>query len=163
MLHTEVRREALVHREFEALNDVVITKGTIARMVNILVRMGSNTVAQLRADGVIVSTPTGSTAYNLAANGPILAPDIDGMIITAICPHQLTVRPLVVRGDAEITLSIEGVPQQIYLTVDGQEAIELQLGDQVRCCRSRYTIRLVRMSGNSFFDVLRAKLKWGER
>jgi NAD+ kinase len=163
MLHTEVRREGLVHREFEALNDVVITKGTIARMVNILVRMGNNIVAQLRADGVIVSTPTGSTAYNLAANGPILAPDVDGMIITAICPHQLTVRPLVVRGDAEIALCIEGVPEQIYLTVDGQEAIELRLGDQVYCRRSHYTIRLVRMSGNSFFDVLRAKLKWGER
>ncbi len=163
MLHTEVRRDGLVHREFEALNDVVITKGTIARMVNILVRMGNNTVAQLRADGVIVSTPTGSTAYNLAANGPILAPDVDAMIITAICPHQLTVRPLVVRGDAEIALSIEGVPEQIYLTVDGQEAIELRLGDQVYCRRSRYAIRLVRMSGNSFYDVLRAKLKWGER
>jgi len=163
MLHTEVRREGLVHREFEALNDVVITKGTIARMVNIVVRMGDNLVALLRADGVIISTPTGSTAYNLAANGPILAPDIDGMIITAICPHQLTVRPLVVRGDAEISLSIEGVPEQIYLTVDGQEAIELRLGDEIFCRRSRYTIRLVRMSGNSFFDVLRAKLKWGER
>ncbi|MEO6830494.1 MAG: NAD(+)/NADH kinase [Acidobacteriaceae bacterium] len=163
MLHAEVRREGLVHHEFEALNDVVITKGTIARMVHIMVRMGGNVVAQLRADGVIVSTPTGSTAYNLAANGPILAPDVDGMIITAICPHQLTVRPLVVRGDAEITMSIEGVPEQIYLTVDGQEAIELRLGDELYCCRSRYTIRLVRMSGNSFFDVLRAKLKWGER
>ena len=163
MLHTEVRREGLVHREFDALNDVVITKGTIARMVNITVKMKNNLVAQLRADGVIVSTPTGSTAYNLAANGPILAPDVDAMIVTAICPHQLTVRPLVVRGDAEIALSIEGVPEQIYLTVDGQEAIELHLGDELYCRRSRHTIRLVRMSGNTFFDVLRAKLKWGER
>jgi len=163
MLHTEVRRDGKAHREFDALNDVVITKGTIARMVNIVVRMGDSLVAQLRADGVIVATPTGSTAYNLAANGPILAPDIDGMIVTAICPHQLTVRPLVVRGDAEICLSIEGVPEQIYLTVDGQEAIELHLGDELYCRRSIHTIRLVRMSGNSFFDVLRAKLKWGER
>lgn len=163
MLHAEVRREGLVHHEFEALNDVVIAKGTIARMVNVLVRMDGNIVAQFRADGVILSTPTGSTAYNLAANGPILAPDIDGMIITAVCPHQLTIRPLVVRGDAEIALSIEGVPEQIYLTMDGQEAIELRLGDEIFCCRSRYTIRLVRMSANSFFDVLRAKLKWGER
>jgi len=163
MLHTEVRRAGQIHREFEALNDVVITKGTIARMVNLTVRMGASLVAQLRADGVIVSTPTGSTAYNLAANGPILAPDVDGMILTAICPHQLTVRPLVVRGDAEISLSIEGVPEQIYLTVDGQEAIELHLGDEIYCRRSQHTIRLVRMSGNSFFDVLRAKLKWGER
>lgn len=163
MLHTEVRREGLVHREFEALNDIVITKGTIARMVNIVVKMGGNLVAQLRADGVIVSTPTGSTAYNLAANGPILAPDVDAMIITAICPHQLTVRPLVVQGNAEISLSIEGLPEQIYLTIDGQEAIELRLGDELHCRRSQHTIRLLRMSGNSFFDVLRAKLKWGER
>lgn len=163
MLHAEVRREGLVHREFEALNDVVITKGTIARMVNILVRMGTQTVAQFRADGVIVSTPTGSTAYNLAANGPILAPDIDGMILTAVCPHQLNVRPLVIRGDAEISLSIEGVPEQTFLTVDGQEAIELRLGDEVHCCRSQFSIRLIRMRGSSFFDVLRAKLKWSER
>jgi len=163
MLHAEVRRSGLVHHEFEALNDVVITKGTIARMVSILVKAGDQTVAQFSADGVIVATPTGSTAYNLAANGPILAPDIDGMIITAVCPHQLTVRPLVVRGDAKITLTIEGIPEQIYLTVDGQEAVELHLGDELNCCRSRYTIRLIRRSGNSFFDVLRAKLKWGER
>lgn len=163
MLHVEVRREGLVHREFEALNDVVIAKGTIARMVNILVKTGGNVVARFRGDGVIVSTPTGSTAYNLAANGPILAPDINGLIITAVCPHQLTVRPLVVRGDADIALSVEGIPEQIYMTVDGQEAIELRLGDQVHCRRSRHTIRLVRMNGNSFFDVLRIKLKWGEQ
>lgn len=163
MLHTEVRREGLVHHEFEALNDIVINKGTIARMVNILVKKEASTIAQFRADGVIVSTPTGSTAYNLAANGPILAPDVDGMILTAICPHQLTIRPLVLRGDAAITLIVEGVPEQIYLTVDGQEAIELRLGDELHCSRSRHTIRLVRMSGNSFYDVLRAKLKWGER
>lgn len=163
MLHAEVCREGKIHHEFEALNDVVITKGTIARMANILVRMGEQTVARFRADGVIVSTPTGSTAYNLAANGPILAPDIDGMIITAVCPHQLTIRPLVVRGDARLTLSIEGIPEQIYLTVDGQEAIELRLGDEVHCYRSQYTLKLVRMRDNTFFDVLRSKLKWGER
>lgn len=163
MLHIEVQREGLIHREFEALNDVVIAKGTIARMVNILVKTGGNLVARFRGDGVIVSTPTGSTAYNLAANGPILAPDIDGVIITAVCPHQLTVRPLVVRGDADIVLSVEGIPEQIYMTVDGQEAIEMRLGDQVRVHRSQNTIRLVRMNGYSFFDVLRIKLKWGEQ
>ncbi|MGH9617230.1 MAG: NAD(+)/NADH kinase [Acidobacteriaceae bacterium] len=163
MLHAEVYRSGLVHHEFEALNDVVISKGTIARMVSILVKAGDQTVARFSADGVIVATPTGSTAYNLAANGPILAPDIDGMIVTAVCPHHLTVRPLVVRGDAKLTLSVEGIPEQIFLTVDGQEAVELKLGDELRCCRSRYTIRLIRRSGNSFFDVLRAKLKWGER
>lgn len=164
MLHAEVRREGLVHHSFEALNDVVLAKGTIARMGNFVVRLGENAVASFRADGVILSTPTGSTAYNLAANGPILAPDVDGMVLTAVCPHILTIRPLVVRGDAHVTIAIEGVPEQMYLTVDGQEAIEMRLGDELHCWRSEHKIRLVRMNNNhSFFDVLRTKLKWGER
>ncbi len=164
MLHAEVRREGLVHHSFEALNDVVIAKGTIARMANFAIRLDGNPVASFRADGVIVSTPTGSTAYNLAANGPILAPDVDGMVLTAVCPHLLTIRPLVVRGDARVAVQIEGVPEQLYLTVDGQEAIEMHLGDTLHCCKSQQSIRLVRMHNTlSFFDVLRAKLKWGER
>jgi NAD+ kinase len=164
MLHAEVRREGLVHHVFEALNDVVIAKGTIARMADFAIRLGENLVASFRADGVIVATPTGSTAYNLAANGPILAPDVDGMVVTAVCPHLLTIRPLVVRGDAHVTIRIEGVPEQLYLTIDGQEAIEMNLGDELHCWRSEHKIRLARMNNNqSFFDVLRAKLKWGER
>jgi NAD+ kinase len=163
MLHAQVRRQGTVLREFDALNDVVIAKGTIARMANILVKANENEVVQFRADGVIVATPTGSTAYNLAANGPIVAPDVDGIIITAVCPHQLNVRSLVVRGDAEISLTVEGVPEEIYLTVDGQEAVQLQLNDEVICRRSQHTIRLLRMRGETFYDVLRKKLKWGER
>jgi NAD+ kinase len=164
MLHAEVRREGLVHHAFEALNDVVIAKGTIARMADFAIRLDGNPVASFRADGVIVSTPTGSTAYNLAANGPILVPDVDGMVLTAVCPHLLTIRPLVVRGDAQVAVQIEGVPEQLYLTVDGQEAIEMRLGDTLYCCKSRQSIRLVRMHDTlSFFDVLRTKLKWGER
>ena len=164
MLHAEVRREGLAHYSFEALNDVVIAKGTIARMGDFMIRLDGNAVASFRADGVILATPTGSTAYNLAANGPILAPDVDGMVLTAVCPHLLTIRPLVVRGDAHVTIAIEGVPEQMYLTVDGQEAVEMRLGDELHCWRSDHKIRLVRMNNNhSFFDVLRAKLKWGER
>ncbi|HEX4019643.1 MAG TPA: NAD(+)/NADH kinase [Acidobacteriaceae bacterium] len=164
MLHAEIRREGLVHHSFEALNDVVIAKGTIARMGDFVVRLDDSAVASFRADGVILSTPTGSTAYNLAANGPILAPDVDGMVLTAVCPHLLTIRPLVVRGDAHVTIAIEGVPEQLYLTVDGQEAVQMHLGDELHCWRSEHKIRLVRMNNNhSFFDVLRAKLKWGER
>ena len=164
MLHAEVRREGLVHSSFEALNDVVIAKGTIARMGDFVVRLGDSAVASFRADGVILSTPTGSTAYNLAANGPILVPDVDGMVLTAVCPHLLTIRPLVLRGDAHVTIAVEGVPEQMYLTVDGQEAIEMHLGDALHCWRSDHKIHLVRMNhNNSFFDVLRAKLKWGER
>ena len=163
MLHAQVRRQGAVLRDFDALNDVVIAKGTIARMADILVKTNGSEVVQFRADGAIVATPTGSTAYNLAANGPILAPNVDGIIITAVCPHQLNVRPLVVRGDAEISLTVAGVPEEIYLTVDGQEAVQLQLNDEVVCRRSQYSIRLLRMSGDSFYDVLREKLKWGER
>lgn len=164
MLHAEVRREGLVHHSFEALNDVVLGKGTIARMGDFMVRLGEHAVASFRADGVIVSTPTGSTAYNLSANGPILAPDVDGMVLTAVCPHLLTIRPLVVRGDAHVTIAVERVPEQLYLTVDGQEAIEMHLGDEVHCWRSEHKIRLVRMGNNlGFFDLLRTKLKWGER
>ena len=164
MLYAEVRRDGVMHHKFHALNDVVIAKGTIARMGNFVIELDESAVASFRADGVIVATPTGSTAYNLAANGPILAPDVDGMVVTAVCPHLLTIRPLVVRGDAHITISIEGVPEQLYLTVDGQEAIEMRLGDALHCWRSEHKIRLVRMkNSHNFFDVLRAKLKWGER
>jgi NAD+ kinase len=119
--------------------------------------------ASFRADGVIVSTPTGSTAYNLSANGPILAPSVDALVVTPVCPHLLTLRPMVVRGDAEVVIGIEGVPDQTVLTMDGQEALDLEVGDQVHCRRSEHSVKLVRMGATGFFDVLRSKLKWGER
>jgi NAD+ kinase len=163
MLHVELLRDGKVQSEHEALNDIVVSKGTIARMGDFMVKLNGQLAAAFRADGVIVSTPTGSTAYSLAAGGPILAPDVDALVITPICPHLLTLRPIVVRGDAEVTVSVEGIPDQTYLTVDGQEAIQLLVGDQLRCRRSKYSVTLVRMQPPEFFDVLRAKLKWGER
>ena len=104
LLHTEVIRNGALYKEYEALNDVVIAKGAIARMGDFCVHVFEQLAASFRADGVIVSTPTGSTAYNLAANGPILAPSVDAMVITPICPHLLTIRPIVVRGDAHVTV-----------------------------------------------------------
>jgi NAD+ kinase len=163
MVHAEITRSSLLYKEFEALNDIVIAKGAIARMGDFSVHLFEQLVATFRADGIIVSTPTGSTAYNLAANGPILAPNVDAMVLTPICPHLLTIRPLVVRGDAEVTVTIEGVPDQTFVTVDGQEALQLRVGDQIRFRKSEYSVKLVRMGGNGFFDVLRSKLKWGER
>jgi NAD+ kinase len=163
MLHVDVIREEQLFRCYEALNDIVVSKGAIARMGDFRVLLGDQLAMAFRADGVIVSTPTGSTAYNLAANGPIMAPDVDAMIVTPICPHLLTIRPMVVHGDAEIHLSVVGVPDQTYLTVDGQEAIEVQVGDNLLCRRSEYTVQLVRLRTDGFFDVLRQKLKWGER
>jgi len=163
MLHVEIVRDGRVQSEFEALNDIVASKGAIARMGDFTVLVDGQTAATFRADGVIVATPTGSTAYSLAAAGPILAPNVDAFVITPICPHLLTLRPIVVRGDAELTVSVEGVPDQTYLTVDGQELVQVQVGDNLHCRRSVYRVKLVRMHAPAFFDVLRAKLKWGER
>ena len=163
MLHVDIIRDGALFRCYEALNDIVVSKGAIARMGDFRVLVAEQLAMSFRADGVIVSTPTGSTAYNLAANGPIMAPDVDAMIVTPICPHLLTIRPMVVRGDAQIHLSVVGVPDQTFLTVDGQEAVQVRVGDQLRCHRSEHAVRLVRMRTDGFFDVLRQKLKWGER
>lgn len=163
MLHSELWREGELFVEHEALNDLVVAKGAIARMGDFRVILDGLLAAAFRADGVIVATPTGSTAYSLAANGPILVPNVDALIISPVCPHLLTIRPMVVRGDARLCVSIEGIPDQTFLTVDGQEAIALKIGDELRCWRSDYSVKLVRLGATGFFDVLRAKLKWGER
>lgn len=163
MLHCELRRDGELVSEHEALNDVVVSKGAIARMGDFRVALDHQLVAAFRADGVIISTPTGSTAYSLAANGPILAPDVDALIVTPVCPHLLTLRPLVVQGNSDLKLSVAGIADQTYLTVDGQEAIALQVGDELHCRKSLHKVKLVRMGTTGFFDVLRAKLKWGER
>ena len=163
MLHAALWRDGAQLSSFEALNEVVVSKGDIARMGDFAVELDGKSVARFRADGVIVSTPTGSTAYTLAANGLILTPDVDAMVVTPICPHLLTLRPIVVPGDARLTVRVESASNQILLTVDGQEAIELRLGDEVRCQRSSYTVNLVRLSESGFFDALRSKLSWGER
>jgi NAD+ kinase len=163
MLHVEMERNGANFRSYEALNDIVVAKGAIARMGDFEIFAFDQLAAAFRADGVIVSTPTGSTAYNLASNGPIMSPDVDAMIVTPICPHLLTIRPIVLRGDANITVSVMGVPDQTFLTVDGQEAVQVRVGDKIRCCRSAHRVRLLRMRHNGFFDVLRQKLKWGER
>jgi NAD+ kinase len=163
MMHTELRRMGTVVKHWDALNDIVVSKGAIARMADFTVEIDQQFVAAMRADGVIVSTPTGSTAYNLAAAGPIVMPSVSALVVTPICPHLLTIRPIVVPGDSTVTIHIEGVPNSTYLTVDGQEAVELQLGDEVICCRSEHSVRLLRPRRNGLFSVLRSKLSWGER
>jgi NAD+ kinase len=163
MLRAELWRAGSIHSEYDALNDIVVTKGEIARMGDFAVELDGKTVAHFRADGVIVSTPTGSTAYNLAANGPILTPDVDAMVATPICPHLLTLRPIVVRGDASLTVRVEGIPNVAMLTVDGQLAVELRVADEIRCHRSPHTVNLVRLNEGGFFEALRTKLSWGER
>ncbi len=163
MMHAEIVRAGKTIQSWDALNDVVVAKGTIARMGDFTVEIESQLVATFRADGIIVSTPTGSTAYNLAADGPIVMPSVDCMLVTPICPHLLTIRPIVVPGEATVSVHVVGVPNEIYLTVDGQEAVELKLGDHVHCQRSTSSVRLLRSRPNGLFSVLRSKLKWGER
>lgn len=167
MLHTDLWRDGIRVEQFEAVNDIVLSKSAIARMADFAVELDGLLVARFRADGVIVSTPTGSTAYSLAANGPIMVPGVDALVITPICPHLLTLRPIVVPGTADLTLRIEGPkggqPNSTILTVDGQQAVDLRSGDELRCRRSDYAVKMVRLGGNGFFEALRTKLKWGER
>ena len=162
-MHTELVRDGRPFRSWDALNDVVISKGAIARMGAFTIELDGAFVAEFRADGVIVATPTGSTAYTLAANGPILMPSVDAMVLTAICPHLLTIRPIVVPGSSEITVTVDVVPHETYLTVDGQEAVELLLDDSIHCRRSSLNVNLLRLNRNGLFNVLRSKLSWGER
>jgi NAD+ kinase len=163
MLGSSLWRDGVEHSTYCALNEIVVSKGDIARMGEFTVELDGKKVARFRADGIIVSTPTGSTAYTLAANGPILTPDVDAMIVTPICPHLLTLRPIVVRGDASLTVRVEAVPNVALLTVDGQQAFELERGDELRCHRSGHTVKLVRLHESGFFEALRSKLSWGER
>jgi NAD+ kinase len=163
MMHAEHIRDGEIIQQWDALNDVVIAKGTIARMGDFSVEIDRQLVATFRADGVIVSTPTGSTAYNLAANGPIVMPTVNALLVTPICPHLLTIRPIVTPGESTVSVHVVGVPNEIYLTVDGQEAVPLRLDDYVHCQRSEASVRLLRSRPNGLFSVLRSKLKWGER
>ncbi len=161
MMRIDLIRDGQPFQKWDALNDAVVAKGAIARMANFTVELDGQFVATFRADGVIVSTPTGSTAYSLAANGPIVMASVNAMVVTPICPHLLTIRPIVVPGESTISVNIEGVPSQTYLTVDGQEAVEIHRGDRITCRRSEYSVRLLRLRPNGLFNVLRSKLKWG--
>jgi NAD+ kinase len=161
MMRIDLIRDGQPFQKWDALNDAVVAKGAIARMANFTVELDGQFVATFRADGVIVSTPTGSTAYSLAANGPIVMASVNAMVVTPICPHLLTIRPIVVPGESTISVNIEGVPSQTFLTVDGQEAVEIHRGDRITCRRSEYSVRLLRLRPNGLFNVLRSKLKWG--
>lgn len=147
------------------LNDVVLTQGTLSRIIDLSVTVDDQFVTRVRADGLIVSSPTGSTAYNLAAGGPILHPRVDGLVITPIAPHTLTNRPLVVPGSSEVRVQphMDGSRDEVYVTFDGQFGFRLMGNDVVSVRRSARPIRLVRATARSYFEVLREKLKWGDR
>ena len=160
MLATRVSRDGQVVGQWLALNDAVITKGAVSRIINLSVSIEGQHAVLYRADGLIVSTPTGSTAYSLSAGGPILYPTMDGIVLTPICSHTLTNRPIVVPGAQRVEVTLL-TAQEVMLTVDGQVGFGLREHDVVQLGRAPSTIRLVRFK--NFFSVLRTKLKWGER
>jgi NAD+ kinase len=162
MVHCEVFRNEAQIAQFDAVNDVVVGKSTIARLNHCDVYIDGLFVSSYQADSLIVSTPTGSTAYSLAAGGPILMPSVEAFVITPVSAHSLTHRPLVVRDTARIEIVVKTGLDEAYLSVDGQVGMPMQDGDIVRCRKSQYQVRLLRIKG-TFFDVLRAKLKWGQR
>jgi NAD+ kinase len=164
MLHAKVLRGGACFTDELVLNDVVITKAALSRIIELSVSIGSDQVMQVRADGLIVATPTGSTAYNLAAGGPIVQPVVDALLLTPIAPHMLTNRPLVVTGTSTIAVepNMNG-NDEVFVTFDGQSGHALQTEDVVTIERASRPLCLVRSAQRSYFDVLRQKLKWGER
>jgi NAD+ kinase len=163
MLHGELRRGGQCVAEYEALNDMVLAKAEIARMIDLEVQVDGHFMCVYKADGLIVATPTGSTAYSLSAGGPIMFPAVAALAITPICPHMLTNRPVIVPEDSVIQIINRGEDQTAYLTVDGQVGELLKRDDQIVCRRSEHSVSLIRPPDMLFFDVLRAKLKWGGR
>ena len=162
MVHCEVVRKDSHIAQYDALNDVVVGKGTIARLNHCDVYIDGSFVSSYQADSLIVSTPTGSTAYSLAAGGPILMPSVDAFVITPVSAHSLTHRTLVVRDTSEVEIVVRTGEEEAYLSVDGQVGMPMLDGDRVLCRKSQHQVKLLHMHG-TFFDVLRAKLKWGQR
>lgn len=159
---TTLRSGAVVAQNF-ALNDVVVTTGR-SRMINLLVSVGDEFVTRVKADGLIVATPTGSTAYNLAAGGPIVQPNVDALILTPIAPHTLTNRPIVIPASSPVRVQPQmDERDEVFVTFDGQAAFHAHAGDEIHLCSAAQTLRLIRPSTRSYFEVLRQKLKWGER
>jgi NAD+ kinase len=144
------------------LNDVIVNKGSVARLGSYDLHIDRVFVSNYKADGLIISTPTGSTAYSLAAGGPILMPSVDAFVVTPVSPHSLTHRALVVRDTSEIVVTLKTEQEDSYLSIDGQIGMPARDGDRVICRKSEHHVKLLRIK-KTFFDVLRTKLKWGQR
>jgi NAD+ kinase len=163
LLETEVVRDGRTVASYEALNDAVLTKTALARMIDLDTHVDDQFVCAYKADGLIIATPTGSTAYSLSAGGPIIFPSVPAICLTPICPHMLTNRPVLVPETSVIRVVSHGPDDSVYLTIDGQVGTQIHDGDTIVCRSSRYALLLVRPPHQMFFDVLRQKLKWGER
>lgn len=168
LLHTEVHRGSEILFKGYVLNDAVIAQGAIARLVDLSARVNGEDLTVFHADGIILSTPTGSTAYSLAAGGPIVHPQLDAMILTPLNPHSFSQKPIVIPGDQKVEIEVLPRPNrffdtQLSLTLDGQVYFELQYQDRVTAFMNGTTIKFLRHKKDTFFPTLRSKLKWGER
>jgi NAD+ kinase len=163
MLQAEVTRGGKVIFHQRALNDAVMTKTAMSRILDFDVSVDGLFLGRYRADGLIVSTPTGSTAYSLAAGGPILFPVLQAFVLTPICPHMLTNRPLVLPDSARLEIDFTALEEQAYLTLDGQVGLELEPKDRITVSKSPHRVMLVRPQEQTYFKVLRNKLRWGQR
>jgi len=161
LLRVEVEREDGGRAAYRVLNDAVIAKTALARIIELVLAVDGNLVGDFRADGLIISTPTGSTAYNLSAGGPILYPQLPVAVITPICAHTLSLRPLVVPDTSRIEVTLHSERGEVYLTLDGQEGTPLGYRDRVAISRSDTMVHLVKAAGRTFYESLRGKLRWG--
>ena len=162
MLQARVLRTGEEKCHFTVLNDVVINKGALARIIDLKVSVDSHFLTMFRADGLIVSTPTGSTGYNLSAGGPILYPDLDALILTPICPFTLTNRPIIVPDTSVIDVQMGEESEEVILTFDGQVGFNLVGKDRVIISKSEKKLKLIKSPDQDYYDILRTKLKWGE-
>ena len=162
-MYVEVIRAGESISQFRSLNDIVLNKAAIARILDFEVCVDRDFVASYRADGVIVSTPTGSTAYSLAAGGPVVLPSVNALIIAPICAHALSSRPLVIPDTVTVDVTIKTPRESVFLTVDGQVGVALRTDDLVRVKKAEQMVELVVPSSQTFYDILRQKLRWGGR
>ena len=162
LMQCDLLRGEEILGSYNAFNDVVVNKTALARLNNYDLFIDKAFVSSYRADGMIVATPTGSTAYSLSAGGPVLMPTVNAFVITPVAPHSLTHRPLVVPDSAVVEILLRSDEEVAYLSLDGQPGLDLKDGDRVRCRRSEHKVSLFRTEAD-FFHVLRTKLKWGER
>ncbi len=163
MLEVKVQRNGKLVSQDRALNDVVLERGPFSQLITIAMYCEHHLVGEIKADGVVVASPTGSTAYNLAAGGPILHPNVRSIVVTPICPHSLTHRPIIFPDDQALTFRLLNKNQRAYLHIDGQNGGDLKAGDEVVITRAPCDHYILRKSSQNYFDLLREKLRFGER
>ncbi|HYA12194.1 MAG TPA: NAD(+)/NADH kinase [Thermodesulfovibrionales bacterium] len=163
MLKAQVLRHGALIAEYVVLNEVVVNKAALARIIDLETYINNSYVTTFKADGLIISTPTGSTAYSLSAGGPVLYPTLDNIIVTPICPHTLTNRAIVLPGDSKIEVILRSPTERVYLTLDGQVGFSVMQNDTIEVVKAPFKTKLLIPCDRDYFEILRKKLKWGER